>query len=536
MDTSDRPADPQRPDHEVDDPGLDFDQPVAVIPVSGYEPPPGQPPSEYAAPSGYEPPADLGYVPSPGFGYEPPPPRKVGPPRSVVGAALLNVTGLGLGYAYLRNRGLLVVALVGTVALVTAALLTDAAARPWLWRGLMLSWLVALGAHAALLASRREPGAAQRTPVLAGVAAVAVVVAGYVGYGLAGAGAYDRGVAAQADGDCPTATDEFDSVTGPYKLTFSADIAEAERRADECAAYEKAMAAQKRGDFTAAILLYEKLRQDDPDSPLAPYVHTNLADSHFAKATSWRSPVSSVDVEVSVNTLLMLSREFADTEPAKKVPGAIADMFTEATKPYGEGKFCDALPALTFFAALDPSSVGARIAADANTFRARSLYECGLSQAHANDYPTAVTTLETFVAAYPNDGGIPQAKAALITAKVAVAAQVRLPFPPPLGDNDPGSNPVTFYNDSSSPVTIYVAGPTAHEIVLPACPTCPVTYPKDDPAACRDMTGRPSVTLHLPSNTYYYTTAGDRWTRQVTDTFTTRAGYVYSQCLYASPD
>jgi len=41
--------------------------------------------------------------------------------------------------------------------------------------------------------------------------------------------------------------------------------------------------------------------------------------------------------------------------------------------------------------------------------------------------------LGIFLTTYPNDGGVPQAKSAVITAKVAIAANVQLPLPSPLG-------------------------------------------------------------------------------------------------------
>lgn len=524
-DTPERPEGAETPDQSpgaealaaatptaFEDPDLDFDQPpVAVIPIVTYDP----------------------ALDQRAFAYEPAvPPKPALPPRSVAGAALLNLTGLGLGYAYLRDRAMLVVALVGTASLVATAFVTDAAGHAWVWRGITLGWLVGLGAHAAYLAGRRGPGAAQRKPVLAGVAAVVVVAAAYAGYGFAGAGAYDRGVAAQAAGDCATALDEFEAVTGPYELTLSSDVLDAGRRVTECADFQKGVEAGRRRDYDTAIAVYERLRTEHPDSPLTPYIRANLADTHFVKATSWREPVTMVDARVSVDTLLMLRREFADTPAGKKAPKAIADMFAAAAKPYGEGKFCDSLPVLQYFAGLAPSSAGKKVVADANAYRARSLYECGLGQVRQNQYTEATATLGTFLTAYPNDGGVPQARSALIAAKVAAAAQVPLPVPAPFGGNDPGRVLVTFYNDSASPVTVLVAGPTAHEITIPGCPSCPDTYPKDDPAACADRTGRPSVTTHLLPDSYYFTTENSDLATQATGPLDLRGGGEFWQCMY----
>ncbi|MGB3442016.1 MAG: hypothetical protein WBA97_24995, partial [Actinophytocola sp.] len=375
----------------------------------------------------------------------------------------------------------------------------------------------------------------QRRPVVAGAVAVAVVAALYAGYGLAGAAVYDHGVAAQANGDCVTAVGAFDTVTGPFELTLNADVLDARARSVECAAFEKARAAQDRDDYESAIVLYDDFGKIHQDSSLAPYVHDNLADTHFAKATSWREPVTPVDARLSVDTLLMLRRDFADTEAAKKAPSAIADMFAAATKPYGAGKFCDdSLTVLAYFADLDPSSAGEKVVADANTFRARSLFECGMSQFRAQRRGDAVSTFDAFLAGYPKDGRVAQVKAARISAKVASAMDVTLPMPPPLGGNDPGSITMTFYNDSQKPVKVLLAGPTAHEINVPACELCPANYAKDDPAACGNLDGRPSVTLHLPPATYYYTTDTPGWSRQLTGSITPKVGWEHWQCAYST--
>src|SRR5262249_10313106 len=153
------------------------------------------------------------------------------------------------------------------------------------------------------------------------------VVAAYVGYGIAGNSTYDSGITAQANGDCTTATDKFDTVTGLYELTLSANVQDAQHRAEECTAYDKAVTAQKRKDYRTAITLYNDFGKVYPNSALSAYVHKNLADAHFSQATSWHSPLSATDAEVSVNTLLMLRREFDDTDAAKKAPKAIEDVF-----------------------------------------------------------------------------------------------------------------------------------------------------------------------------------------------------------------
>jgi hypothetical protein len=236
-----------------------------------------------------------------------------------------------------------------------------------------------------------------------------------------------------------------------------------------------------------------------------------------------------------VDTLLMLTREYGDTAAAKKVPPAIAEVFTAATKPYGAGKFCDSIEVLGYFAGLDAASVGKKIVADANTFRAKSLYECGMGHYRAKRALDALNQFDAFLTSYPKDSRVKQVQAAQISAEVGLAMKVTLPLPPPLGGNNTGSIPITFYNDSKDPVTVLIAGPTAHRITLPACPACPKSYPKNDPKACANLAGRPSVTLRLTPTTYYYTTESAGLMHEVSNKVPLQVNYEYTQCIYTSP-
>jgi TolA-binding protein len=522
------PEDSTQPDHE---------QPAVPADTAGHasltNPPALGNPPEFAIPNqqyGQPTVASFTGQPKPVHYSQPPvPPTPAGPPKSVAAAVLLNLTGLGIGYGYLRRFGWLAVALVVTVGLVTVAFVVDAAGNPWLWRGIAAGWLAIIAVHTARLARRQRAASPQRGPVIAGVVAVAVLAGGHVGYGVLGGSVYDDGLAAQAAGDCATAIDDFDTVTGPFELTLSADVPAAADRRTECETYARATDAQQRGDHDTAITRYTAFTRAYPNSVLAPFVHTKLADAHLSSATGWQEPLTAEVARTSVDTLLMITRDFGDTPAAKKVPPAITDAFAAADKPYEAGKFCDALPALTYFAALAESSAGG-VVATANTNRARALLECGLSQVRAGD-SEATTTLDTFVTAYPQHPGIPQGKSALITAKVALAASVTLPVPPPLGGNDPGTIPVTFYNDSNEPLLILVAGPTAHEISLGPCAVCPATYPSIE-AACPTYDGRPSVTLRLTAAQYFFTTERQSAVTSFTDSVTPQAGYEHFQCLF----
>lgn len=451
-----------------------------------------------------------------------------GPAKSTFAAVLLNLSGLGLGYAYLRRRVLFgaTVAVVG--GLVAVAFRTGAAGQPWLWRGVAAGWVLLLALHALAIARRRPAPARARGPIAIGVVAVAAVVGGYVGYGIAGGNVYDDGVAAQARADCPVAIDRFDTVTGPFELTLSADVPAAAAKRTECADYLEGVEAQRRDLYAVAIHQYRTFRDEHPRSVLAPFARTNLAESYVDMATGSQAPLTAQIARESVDTLLLVTREFGDTPAAKRVPKGIAAAFAAATEPYTAGRFCDSLTSLEYFAGLDRAGVG-DVVDTANTYRAQALYECGLVQARAGDI-AATTTLDTYLQAYPQHPGFAQAKAALISARVAEAAGVPLAVPPPLGDNNPGSIPVEFYNDSNTSVTLLVAGPTAHEFTLPPCAICPADYPAD--TGCADLAGRPSITLRLTAAQYYYTTVRNEDVNSLTSSVTPMPGYIHTQCVY----
>lgn len=456
------------------------------------------------------------------------------PPRSAVAAALLNLTGLGLGYAYSNRWWPAGLSALGTALLLTGGLLLDAASAPWLWRGIALGWLGLVGAHAGWLARRHPRPVTARSrwlPVAAGVVAVAAVVAGYTGYTVAGHAAYSAGLAAQARADCATAVDRLDAVTGPYELTLSGEVTAAADRRAECAAFLRATTARERGDHDAAVEHYRAFGRDFPHSVLTPFVHTNLAEAYVDDARGRTEPFAMPAGREAVDTLLMVRREFDDTPSAAKALDAIADAFAAAEVPYARGRFCDALPALTFFAGLDPSSAGA-VVDSANANRATALLRCGLQQLRSGDAGTAATTLDTFVLAYPGHRAAPQARSALITARIAEQANVTLPVPPPLGGNSPGTLAVTFYNDARSELRLLLAGPTAHEVVLPACGTCPVDYPKGA-WACPTYAGRPSVTLRLKSGKYHYLPLReDPMIETQANSFTLKPGAGQLVCMY----
>jgi hypothetical protein len=513
-----------------------------------------------------------------------PPPR---PARSTPGAALLGLSGLGAGFGYLGRWLPAVAFLVGTGLLVVIAYLVDASTAPVLWVVLLVLWLAGSAVVAGRAASRYpDPprGRGRVLPVVAGVVLLAVLAAGFVGYRQLGASTYADGVAAQRTADCATAVPRFDQVTGAYRLTLSSDVAAAGAARTECQQFTAAGDAADRGNPSAAVAMYHDFRQAHPQSPLVgfardreestylawardlrrfdpagaipvyrdligefgPAHRPELADTYVEQAAGFRATAGSGDgtqragqARSAVEALLTVQREFADTPAAAQVVPGIADTYAAANGLFAAGQYCDGQPVLDYFAGLARTDQTAAVVDTANTDRATDMYECGLAQYNGSDYTKAKDQLPAFIGAYPNDARVAQARSVVIAATVlGESSDPPLPLPAPLTNNDVGPIEVLYYNNTPEEEHVYVAGPTAHEFVLPACSGCTDTYsglivPLDGaPDPCGDPAGKPSLSVRLKAGDYHSVAFGESRTTPV-DTLTVQSGYTYTYCVYS---
>jgi tetratricopeptide (TPR) repeat protein len=481
------------------------------------------------------------------------PPAPEEPERSTAAAVLLNLTGLGLGYVYLRRWLRATASGVFVAMMVVVAFANDASSTPWLWRILAAVWAVATAFDAWLVGrSRSRPGRRVQwiRPVAVGFVAVLAVVAGHIGYAEAGRATYAAGVEAQGRADCTAANRAFGALTGPYELTLSRDVPAAALRHAECTeflgaeesersgAHAEAVdgyrtfraehadsvlepfaqegarrvlltwadALRSAGDLNGAIARYHELLEElgvDPD-PRTPQVRENLAAALLERVSAVRPRMAAATGQARVDAmryamddLLYVRQHLADTPTAVRVPQAVLDTYAEAKAAFTEGRFCDALPVLDYAVTL-PADAG--LAQVANGDRARSLNECGLANFRGGDYTGATDRFQTLVADYPNDPGVQQARSAIIAAEVGRAAELPLPLPAPLGA--PASQSVTLYNAAASEVRVLVAGPNAHEVTLPPCVGCPEVY-ETQAGSCPGSAGKPSVSLRMNPGTYY---------------------------------
>lgn len=464
-------------------------------------------------------------------------PARVRTPRSAWAAALANLTGLGLGYAYLRRPLRVVAAVVGTLVLLVIAFVTDAPNAPWLWRAVAAVWLGGQAVDGARIARSgpRPPRGAALLPIWGAGAAVTVLVAGYLGYGAAERTTFATAVAAQARGDCATATPAFDAVTGRYRLTLADDVVDAAARRAECAAYTAASMAQDTGAVAAAEDALRAFRHDHRGSVLTPYVDERLAtialrrvDTAVTTLAGQTGAARAATVRTAIEELLSIRRDFADAPSAARVPQALQTVWAAAERPFAQAQFCAVLPTLDYAVTLPAAETGA-IVATARRHRPQAQLGCGLAEFRAGRFPQAADHMQDLLAAYPNNAGAAQARSVLIAANVAQATTDPIPVPAPLGT--PGDRTVTFYNVTSTPLRLQITGATAEDVTVPGCPSCPRSLPKLD--TCPSPSGKPTQAVRLAGGLYHVLLrpTGSRSMNVRTVTAVDGAGF----CVYAVP-
>ena len=456
------------------------------------------------------------------------------PAPSPLATALFNLTGLSIGYAVLGRWVRFGAYLAVSAVLVAVALATDAASLPWLWGPVAVLWVGWQAVDGWRCAARDRAGRPSATlPLLLAVASLVVVAAGHVGYGLAGRAEFADARAAQVRADCRAAAAGFATVDGVYELTLSRVVVDARRGADGSRDLDAALAAAGSGRADESITRLRGFRASYPDSVLSPFVAEELAAGLLRRATSSlprlrtaSEPERAALASAAVEDLTALRRETGTTSSAPQVAAALRDTYAAAVAPMTAGRNCEVLPVLDRLTAVSRTD-GAEIATRADADRPKALLACGRERYRAADHAGVTAALETLVARYPSDPGVPAARSLLIANRVA-AAKTGGPapgVPAPLGAEPPGTVDVVFYNGTRSEIRVLLAGSTAHEFVQPPCTTCPATPPTADP--CANAQGQPPARLRLGPGDFDVLTLSTGSSRPDVQRLTAGAGSVF---------
>lgn len=492
-----------------------------------------------------------------------PDPEGVRPWRAA-GVVLLNLSGLGIGYALMRRWVGFVVCLIATGILLLVALPVDA---DGVSGGLVVAYLVFLGlvaVHSGYRGLRSPLAWPRQAPlaVLLGLVLLAGPAGGVVWYGGAQDDATEQMLLDRldkADQLVKTAKGKsFDKAKPDYSkaLGIYRDL-DRNHRGSKAA---KRVPSRMKGYYEAVGAPYAQKEYCDAVSPLeylrtvpatigrrlvgslASWPDDRLADSLYACGVDGLGTGSGVAADKG--DLGKLLTEFPTSDAAGKVEPAVSSRITKAIKALGGGDPCSAKERLSELSdqasALPGGKAGIASALDKDARRAdkqqaNGEYACGVDEYKDGDFDTAQDTLTKFTQDYPRD------KHRALAGKIAIAAEIANEEPA-AGKHLPttasgGSIPMTISNDSPDSVRILYTGPVTGSFTLKGCGSC-TTYTSDAIAqfsACKDSgTNYPKRTIDLPAGTTYVLqeSSDSNASGSGVDTAKLRPGYTYTECAY----
>ncbi|MCT2589259.1 hypothetical protein LHJ74_04810 [Streptomyces sp. N2-109] len=470
----------------------------------------------------------------------PGPPAPAAPPGPADGwraaaVALLNLSGLGLGYALIRQWAALAACLTATALLLLIALPAD----PDGLSGLVLTaYLVSLGLaalHGAVRGLRTPLAWPPKPPlaVLLGLVLLAAPLSGAVAYD----GARDEATQQmlldrleEADAMVRAAKSQpFDDVEPQYRKALTAygdlrddhpDSRAADRVPDRLDTYYKTVGAPyAEEDYCGAIAPMKYLREV-PDSigektlgSLATWPDDRLATSLYECGAEGIGQDEKVTAEGGdLHELLTL---FPGSSQAAKVGPAISSEVDKTADQLKDGEPCTAVDDLRTLDAQAsalpaPEADGgddtlAQASREAKRKVESGTYTCGMDQYKDGDFAAARKTLEDFTATYKENKNTPRAKKIVIAAEIAEEdpdAGKRVPT-----TDSGGSIPMVVSNDSPYEMEVLYTGAKTGRFTLDACGDC-TPYSSESEArstACKDTSQNYArKTINLPTGTTYF--------------------------------
>ncbi|MEU4167074.1 hypothetical protein AB0F46_09325 [Streptomyces sp. NPDC026665] len=494
-----------------------------------------------------------------------PPPAPAHPWRALA-VALLNLSGLGLGYAVVRRWVLMAVCWVATGILLVVALPADPDGVPGTAVVLYLVFLALAAAHGASVGLRSRLALLPSALIAAvlGIVLLAVPATGVVLYDGARDEATEQMLLDRLDRADElverSGKSDFASGEAGYRRALAAygalredhpDSRAARRVPDRLKTYYTTVGAPfAREDYCAAVQPLKYLRTVPssmdkkalgsltrwPDDRLATSLYECAAASLSGGEAGWTAQFGE------------LLSAFPDSAQAGKVEPAVKGAVDKAVKSVGGDDPCAAVQHLDGLATQVRGLPGEEAGladslgkdADRASRSARSgAYACGVDQYKDGSFSEAVTTMNDFVKENPHHKNRARAQKIAIAAEVAQtvpAAGKRLPT-----TASGGSIAVTVKNDSPDEITVMYTGPVTGSFNLKACGNC-TSYSLSSTLGlgfkpCSDSGKHyPQRTIRLPVGTTYFVHKSRSATGKspASDTAKLSPGYVYTECAYTT--
>ncbi len=283
-------------------------------------------------------------IESPEIGTEP---HAEGAKSSHLGAALLNLSGLGLGYLLLKRWLRWSFHFTVSILLVVTAYRSQASRSPVFWLVVFCLWLgwMALDGwrQSRKIAAGSPPTLTTRFRLIFGVAVLLLVADGLAifGYSALGDREFLKGLAAYESGNCFLAMQSFERVTSVYELTLSSDIAEADAKFEECSLVVFAENARERREYADAIVSCETYFRLYPESPLVPALREDTAEIYH----EWAVQLSeSGDFQSAVDKYQALLGSYPETLMGEQARNLAAGTYVQwARQLQGKRKYAEAI-------------------------------------------------------------------------------------------------------------------------------------------------------------------------------------------------
>ncbi|MGW0535950.1 hypothetical protein [Streptomyces sp. NPDC003032] len=450
-------------------------------------------------------------------------------PLRPLAVALLNLTGLGLGYLLIRRWLFALLCCGATAALLLLALPADVDGVPG---GILIGYVALLllaAAHGAFRAARDRGHWPLRAPlaVALGVVLLAVPSGGAFAYESARDEAVEQmlldrldradRIVAGLDGQPfeGAAETKYKKAMGIYRGL--ADDHPGSKAADRLPKslttyYETVAAPYTAKRYCEAVTPLKHLRTvpgtlgKDHLGTLATWPDDRLATSLYECGVEGLGRSSAADAP-----LTDLLRTFPASDQADKVEPALRDAIDTRTAALKGPAPCPAVDELRAIAATTAALPGDKVDAEAvrgDSDRAleRGVYACGMDEFEDGHFAKAAASLNGFAKTYPSSKKLDRAKDVAIAAEIAEerpSAGRRLP---PSGS--PGGGNVEFILANLGPgeLELLYTGPTTGRVKLKDCASCRIFAGKSEgDKACRaGVTKYPKTTLGLPAGEYHF--------------------------------
>ncbi|MFH8609033.1 hypothetical protein ACH4D5_16295 [Streptomyces sp. NPDC018029] len=462
----------------------------------------------------------------------PPPPNPLHP----LSTALLNLSGLGLGYVLLRRWLPAAVCWAATGVLLFVALPADVDGVPGAVVIGYVVFLVIVAVDGARRAVREGAAGYGRRPLRAplalglGVVLLAVPAGGAFAYEAAHDEAVeemlldrldsaDRIVAGLDGRPFGGATEEqYRRALGIYRglAEDHGGSRAADRLPDSLDAYYKSVAAPYAAErYCDAVTPLKHLRTvpgtlgaagKDRLGSLAGWPDDRLATSLYECGAAALGKAEAND------PLSELLRTFPESDQAAKVEPALRAAIDTRSAALKGADPCADVVALRALGATADALPGDEV--DAGPLRAatdraveRGVYACGVDEFKDADFAQAAKTLNDFARQYPGNAKRDRAKDIAVRAEIAAERpSAGRGLPPARSSGGGGTVELVVANLGPGDLEVLYTGPTTGTVKLKDCPSCRVYATKSQgDAACRAGVGKyPKTTLRLPAGEYHF--------------------------------